>query len=81
MPFAIAHGDLDSLADPESVAWLLDEEQSGLKVKENMILEKKYHFGHGTYGLARDGSFLYDDFVPLVKKMSEKAQKSEKFLI
>jgi len=36
-----------------------------------MLFQKEYHFGHGTYGLAKDGSFLYDDFVPLVKRMSD----------
>lgn len=71
VPFAIGQGDLDTLADVNSVAWLLDQSQSGLNVKDLMIFHKLYHFGHGTYSLALDGSFLYDDFVPLIKKMTE----------
>lgn len=74
--FAIGHGDLDTLADPKSVAWLLDQSKSGLNVKDLMVFEKLYHFGHGTYGLALDGSFMHDDFVPLVSRMSESYRQS-----
>ena len=31
VPIALAHGDVDQLADPADVAWLLNEAQSGLR--------------------------------------------------
>lgn len=70
---AIAHGSLDTVADPADVAWLLDQSQSGLNVKDLLLFQKEYKFGHGTYGLAQDASFLYDDFMPLIKRVTEES--------
>lgn len=77
---AIASGDLDTLADPPHVKWLLDQSQSGLNVKDLLLFKKEYHFGHGTYALALDISFLTDDFIPLIKKQLSSSLESTQLL-
>lgn len=66
VPLAIAHGDVDQLSDLQDVAWLLDESQSGLRVKEHLVQLKQYHFGHNSFSMSIDGTWFPRDFMPVI---------------
>lgn len=40
----IAHGDLDTLATPANIGWLVDRKESGLRTDELLVFNKMYHF-------------------------------------
>lgn len=63
VPYALATGDVDQLADPEDVKWLINE--SGLR-SDLMQLHKEYHFGHCSFEMAKDMSWFKNDFMPLI---------------
>jgi len=65
---AVAHGDLDRLANTKDVNWLLDQKRSGLNVKDLLVYNATYHFGHGTFMLAQNMSYFSDDFMPIIKE-------------
>ena len=56
---AIFHGDADVLSNTKDVAWLLDEKQSGLR-SDLVIFTKLLHFGHSSFQMATDMSYLND---------------------
>ena len=56
---ALLSGDVDQLGDETDVAWLKDEAQSGLK-KDLIVLEHEYHYGHNSFMMANDMSYLQD---------------------
>ena len=56
VPMVILHGKFDVLSNPTDVNWLL--EKSGLRSKELVRLNKSYDFGHNTYFLGVDTSYL-----------------------
>ena len=64
---AIAHGDLDMLADPTDVAWLLDKNKSGLDTSL-ISWQKMLHFGHCSFMMARDMSYL-DELIHFIRSV------------
>jgi hypothetical protein len=63
----IASGSKDALADPTDVAWLLNERQSKLKVKELVKFHKEYRLGHSSFVLAKHMGFFTDDIIPAIQ--------------
>lgn len=66
LPIAMAHGDVDQLSDLKDVAWLMDEQQSGLRVKDLVVKTELYHFGHNSFSFSKDASWFINDFMPVI---------------
>jgi len=62
-------GDLDILGDKTDIDWLLDESQSGLK-EDQIVLKKVLHFGHGSFMIAKDMSYI-QDVIKVIKPSVE----------
>ena len=63
----VAHGELDVMADPSDVAWLLNEQQSGLRVSSLVVFDKSYKdFGHDTFEIAADYLYFKRDILPVI---------------
>ena len=79
VPLAVFHGTSDLLSNPQDVQWLL--ESSGLDTRRLLLKEKVFEgWGHNTYFLGEDASYLQNDVVPLVKKMLAKELFSREVL-
>lgn len=59
----VASGTFDKVADPADVKWLLEDSRLP---KNNIIMKKSYDFGHNTFFLGADASYLEDDIIPTV---------------
>lgn len=66
-PMVLYHGDIDELANPTDVAWLLDESQSGLK-KKYVVHEEQLHFGHNTFSIGRNMTYVHESMLPYIMK-------------
>ena len=62
IPTAIMSGDVDSLAQPADVAWMIET------LGDNVIFEKQYHANHGSFCLALDMTFFSVDALNLLQK-------------
>lgn len=65
IPVAIYHGDVDDLADPWDVAWLINKEESKLNT---VVYSHMYHLGHGSFLLAKDMSWFTLDLLSVISK-------------
>ena len=61
-PIGIFSGELDKLADPKDVAWLVTQ------IEETLVFNKQYYLGHLGFAVGKDMSWLHQDAVPLIKK-------------
>lgn len=61
-PLAVFSGDLDKLADPKDVAWLVTQ------LEPTLIFNEQYHLGHLGFAIGKDMSWLPNDAMPLIAK-------------
>jgi len=66
LPLAIMSGDLDKLADPKDVAWLVTQ------LEHTMVFNKQYHLGHLGFAIGKDMSWLPNDAMPLIAEYNPK---------
>lgn len=68
-PMALFHGDVDTLADPGDVKWLLEE--SGIP-SSKIVYQKQYHLGHASFQFAKDMAY-FDDVLKVMKEHHSEA--------
>ena len=68
VPMAIYHGDLDELATPQDVSWLLND--SGLKSSLVRTVEMQ-HKGHNSFTMGRDMTYVDESVVPQIMAAQE----------
>lgn len=81
MPMAFISGKVDQLANPSDISWLLDEEQSGLRVGDYLLKHEQYNFGHTGAIMSIDMDYFLDDFLPLIYKHNKEAVRTKRALM
>jgi len=59
-PLAVLSGSKDGMADPEGVAWTVDQ------LKETIIFDHEYYLGHLSFIIAKDMSFFTVDTMAIL---------------
>lgn len=77
---AIFHGDLDALANPTDVAWLMSD-QSGLDLSL-IKFQRQLHYAHSTFLIGnKNMSYVSEDIVPLIEQRYQRRQQKEANLV